>query len=65
MKDTVYERYRRAKYRSRDSEIGISLLPILFACEINIKGVSIIRLDFGQISETVYIDIILNTIIER
>ena len=37
MKDTVYERYRRAKYRSRDSETGISLLPILFACEINIK----------------------------
>ena len=37
MKDTVYERYRRAKHRSRDSETGISLLPILFACEINIK----------------------------
>ena len=37
MKDTVYERYRRAKYRSRDSEAGISLLPILFACEINSK----------------------------
>ena len=30
MKDAVYERYRRAKYR-------FSLLPILFACEINIK----------------------------
>ena len=30
MKDTVSERYRRAN-------TGISLLPILFACEINIK----------------------------
>ena len=30
MKDTVYERYRRAKYQ-------YSLLPISFACEINIK----------------------------
>jgi hypothetical protein len=37
MRDTVYERYRRAKYRSRDSETGILLLLILFACEINIK----------------------------
>jgi hypothetical protein len=32
---------------------------------IDIKGVSMIRVDFGPISETVYIDIILNTIIER
>ena len=29
------------------------------------KGVSMIRVDFGPISETVYIDIILNTIIQR
>ena len=29
------------------------------------KGVSMIRVDFGPFSETVYIDIILNTIIER
>ena len=29
------------------------------------KGVSMIRVDVGPISETVYIDIILNTIIER
>ena len=29
------------------------------------KGVSMIRVDFGPISETVYINIILNTIIER
>jgi hypothetical protein len=29
------------------------------------KGVGVIRVDFGPISETVYIDIILNTIIER
>jgi hypothetical protein len=29
------------------------------------KGVDMIRVDFGPISETVYIDIILNTIIER
>jgi hypothetical protein len=31
----------------------------------DIKGVGMIRVDFGPISETVYIDIILNTIIER
>ena len=31
----------------------------------NVKGVGMIRVDFGPISETVYIDIILNTIIER
>ena len=30
-----------------------------------IKGVGMIRVDFGPISETVYTDIILNTIIER
>ena len=35
-----------------------------FRCS-NIKGVSMIRVDFGPISETVYIDIILNKIIER
>jgi hypothetical protein len=29
------------------------------------KGVSMIRVDLGPISETVYIDIILKTIIER
>jgi hypothetical protein len=29
------------------------------------KGVGMISVDFGPISETVYIDIILNTIIER
>jgi hypothetical protein len=29
------------------------------------KGVGMIRVDFGPISEAVYIDIILNTIIER
>jgi hypothetical protein len=29
------------------------------------KGVGMTRVDFGPISETVYIDIILNTIIER
>jgi hypothetical protein len=29
------------------------------------KRVSMIRVDVGPISETVYIDIILNTIIER
>jgi hypothetical protein len=29
------------------------------------KGVGMIRVDFGSISETVNIDIILNTIIER
>jgi hypothetical protein len=29
------------------------------------KGVGMIRVDFGSISEAVYIDIILNTVIER
>jgi hypothetical protein len=29
------------------------------------KGVGMIRVDFGPIAETVYIDIILSTIIER
>jgi hypothetical protein len=29
------------------------------------KGVNMIRVDFGPISETVYIDIILSKIIER
>jgi hypothetical protein len=29
------------------------------------KGVGMIRVDFAPISETVYIDIILNTITER
>jgi hypothetical protein len=29
------------------------------------KGVGMIRVNFGPISETVYIDIILNTIIKR
>ena len=29
------------------------------------KGVGVIRVDFGPMSETVYIDIILSTIIER
>jgi hypothetical protein len=29
------------------------------------KGVSMIRVNIGPISETLYIDIILNTIIER
>jgi hypothetical protein len=32
---------------------------------LDVKGVSIIRVDFGPISETAYLDIILNTIIER
>jgi hypothetical protein len=31
----------------------------------DIKGVSMIMVDFGPTSENVYIDIILNTIIER
>jgi hypothetical protein len=33
--------------------------------EANRKGVGMTRVDFGPISETVYIDIILNTIIAR
>ena len=37
----------------------------IFYSETTGKGVSMIRVDFGPISETVYTDIILNTIIER
>jgi hypothetical protein len=33
--------------------------------EIRIKRVGMIRVNVGPISETVYVDIILNTIIER
>ena len=33
--------------------------------KVDFKGVGMIRVDFGPISETAYIDIILNTIIER
>ena len=29
------------------------------------KGLGMIRVNFGTISETVYLDIILNTLIER
>jgi hypothetical protein len=32
---------------------------------LHCKGVGMIRVDVGPISETVYIDLILNTIIER
>jgi hypothetical protein len=38
---------------------------MIFNKESVFKGVSMISVDFGPISETVYIDIILNTIIER
>ena len=46
------------------------MLPIIWTKETLFfkqvdKGVGMIRVDFGPISETVYIDIILNTIIER
>jgi hypothetical protein len=43
-------------------EEGHLQLRIILICG---KGVGMIRVDFGPISETVYIDIILNTIIER
>ena len=33
--------------------------------EFKYKGVGMIRVNFGPIAETVYIDIIVNTIIER
>jgi len=33
--------------------------------QMGAQGVGMIRVNFGPISETVYIDIILNTIIER
>jgi len=39
-----------------------------YLCHIHVyndKGVGMIRVNFGPTSETVYIDIILNTIIER
>ena len=44
------------------SKLNIIQLRIILICG---KGVVMIRVDFGPISETVYIDIILNTIIER
>ena len=44
------------------SKLNIIQLRIILICG---KGVGMIRVDFGPISETVYIDIILNTIIER
>jgi hypothetical protein len=40
-------------------------MPSTSETSILSKGVSMIRVDFGPISETVYIDIILNKIIER
>jgi hypothetical protein len=43
-----------------------SIVHFCFSISQNeLKGVGMIRVDFGPISETVYIDIILNTIIER
>ena len=44
------------------SKLNIIQLRIILICG---KGVGMIRVDVGPISETVYIDIILNTIIER
>jgi hypothetical protein len=41
------------------------LLKPVSRLKVDVKGVRMIRVDFGPISETVYIDIILNTIIER
>jgi hypothetical protein len=39
---------------------------LIHSCDTIIsKGVSMIRVNFGPILETVYIDIILNKIIER
>ena len=40
------------------SKLNIIQLRIILICG---KGVGMIRVDFGPISETVYIDIILNT----
>jgi hypothetical protein len=50
----------------RELEYSIYVIDAV-ANEIDVvlKGMSMIRVDFGPISETVYIDIILNTIIER
>ena len=45
------------------TEDEAKLLGVIIDYEL--KGVSMIRVDIGPISETVYIDIILNPIIER
>ena len=50
------------------SQLNVFLLYavlVLLLIPLTRKGVSMIRVYFGPISETVYIDIILNTIIER
>ena len=43
----------------------ICIIYLIFVTYKLSYGVGMIRVDFGPISETVYIDIILNTIIER
>jgi hypothetical protein len=60
-------------YLKRLIEYNIRTINISVNCQISyrllkfkdLKGVGVIRVNFGPISETVYIDIILNTIIER
>ena len=44
------------------SKLNNIQLRIILICG---KGVGMIRVDFGPIPETVYVDIMLNTIIER
>ena len=44
------------------SKLNIIQLRLILICG---KGEGMIRVEFGPISETVYIDIILNAIIER
>ena len=57
------------KKLNKKIKIKYRIWKFTFGCYVNtnvdIKGVGMIRVDFGPISETVSIDIILNTIIER
>jgi len=46
-------------------QIEAFVCPVTNNSDSSDKGVGMIRVNFGPISETVYIDIILNTIIER
>jgi hypothetical protein len=60
----VYENPRR-KTLTLALRVYVICLKYMKLVEFDTKGVNMIRVDFGPISETVYIDIILNKIIER
>jgi hypothetical protein len=58
--------HRKLKIEQHEPHSSSAIDNSLYATKhINHKGEGMIRVDFGPISETVYIDIILNTIIER